>query len=312
MTTLGVAGRLQSLGQVAQLLSKGGGMFSRRLRRLLVAGAASCAALTLALPGASAMAAPVARATAPRAALPALRGARRKMIVIFKDQFGALHSLPARARAERSVQRPVVSALKAAGVRGATSLALVNAVAASLSADQVAALRHDPAVSAVVPNGTITGPSLASVAPRGSRLGALGGSRLAQSTGGASTSFCSSTSPSAPELDPQALSNINAVAETNGTATVNGVPIDGSGVTVAYLADGIDTSSLDFLRNPAYASPASPASAPVVKQVDFSSDGPSAPTGGGEAFLDASSIAAQGNNVYNLNSEFNTVPSSPD
>jgi hypothetical protein len=71
---------------------------------------------------------------------------------------------------------------------------------------------------------------------------------------------------------------------------------DGAGVTVAFIADGLDPTNPDFQRNPAYGKPG----APVITQYDFSGDGSNAPTAGGEAFGDASSIAAQGNDEYNL------------
>ena len=78
---------------------------------------------------------------------------------------------------------------------------------------------------------------------------------------------------------------------------------DGAGVTVAFLADGLDTADADFQRNAAYGTPGQP----VVKQYDFSSDGTNAPTQGNEAFGDASSIAAQGNTVYDLSQYVSTV-----
>ncbi len=71
---------------------------------------------------------------------------------------------------------------------------------------------------------------------------------------------------------------------------------DGTGVTVAILADGLDTADSDFQRNAAYGT----AGQAAVKEYDFSSDGTSAPTQGAEAFGDASSIVAQGNAVYDL------------
>ena len=288
-------------------------MVPTKLRRWLMVGAAPCVALTLSLPAASAAAAATTKSVKTTAAtLPAARGARQKMIVIFKDQYKGLHSIGAKARAERATQSPVVSSLKAAGARDVTSLSIVNAVSASLTKAQAAALRHDSAVASVVPNGTITGPSVPVVLP--GRAVLRHASRITASTGGTSTSFCSTTSKTAPELDPQALKRIDALPEVNGSATVPGTTtaVDGAGVSVAYMADGVDTSIADFQRNAAYASSSSAQGSPVIKQVDFSSDGPNAPTAGGEAFLDASSIAAQGNTAYDLNAIYNSVPTSPD
>ncbi len=62
------------------------------------------------------------------------------------------------------------------------------------------------------------------------------------------------------------------------------------------VQSGRDRLLPDFQRNPAYGA----GGAPVITQYDFSGDGVNATTAGGEAFLDASSIAAQGNTAYNL------------
>ncbi len=104
-----------------------------------------------------------------------------------------------------------------------------------------------------------------------------------------------------PELDPEALTNIDDA----GNDTMG---FTGKGVKVAFLADGLQINDADFRRNQAFASGASPkGSAVIVQYKDFSGDGTSAPTGGGEAFLDSSSIAAQGNAVYNLDRYVSTA-----
>ena len=92
-----------------------------------------------------------------------------------------------------------------------------------------------------------------------------------------------------PSSTPQALQTINAPGAWS-------LGIDGAGVTVATIADGLDTTNPDLQRNPAYGRPGQP----VVQQVDFSGDPAGTPTAGGEMFGDVSSIAAQGNQEYNL------------
>ena len=77
---------------------------------------------------------------------------------------------------------------------------------------------------------------------------------------------------------------------------------DGAGVTVAFLADGIDPNNADLRRNRAYGPQGSPV---IVHYQDFSGDGTRAKTDGGEAFGDASSIAAQGNLEYDLSEYVN-------
>src|SRR6202035_4751579 len=68
--------------------------------------------------------------------------------------------------------------------------------------------------------------------------------------------------------------------------------LDGSGVTVGFIADGLDINNQDFIR--ANGQPV------FVDYKDFSGEGTSVPTGGEEAFGDASSIAAQGLHTYDV------------
>jgi hypothetical protein len=118
-------------------------------------------------------------------------------------------------------------------------------------------------------------------------------SRTATTTRGTSkTASCGTKTH--PQINPEALANINDVPGST-------LGFIGRGVKVAFLADGIAVGSQDLRRNPTYASTGSPAGSRVIaRYVDFSGDGTTAPTFGGEAFLDASSIAAQGNGVYDL------------
>ena len=93
-----------------------------------------------------------------------------------------------------------------------------------------------------------------------------------------------------PELDPEALGDIHA-------NQARAMGLDGAGVTVAVLADGLNPASAEFVRNPAFGA----AGARVITAYqDYSGDGTAAKTDGAEAFGDASSIAAQGNKVYNI------------
>ena len=61
---------------------------------------------------------------------------------------------------------------------------------------------------------------------------------------------------------------------------------------MAFIADGVNPDNPDFIRaNGQHV---------FVDYQDFSGTGTDAPTDGGEAFLDSSSIAAQGREVYNV------------
>ncbi len=68
--------------------------------------------------------------------------------------------------------------------------------------------------------------------------------------------------------------------------------VDGSGVKVGIIADGIDPNNPDLIRTNGQHV--------IFDYQDFSGYGPTAPTDGREAFLDAGTIASQGNQTYDL------------
>ena len=71
----------------------------------------------------------------------------------------------------------------------------------------------------------------------------------------------------------------------------------GKGVKVAFFADGVDINNPDFIRPDG--------SHVFIDYRDFTAGGPDAPTSAIEAFGDASSIAAQGRQVYDLSTYVN-------
>ncbi len=161
----------------------------------------------------------------------------------------------------------------------------MNAVVATMSPAEARSLGANPTVSMVLKNAVIPGPAPGSrtVLP----VPTAKVTRKPQAPTAMFPRLCGTANN--PQLNPEALTNINATPSQLGD-------VDGAGVTVALLADGLDTANADLQRNAAYGTPGQP----VVKQYDFSSDGTNAPTGGEEAFGDAGSIAAQGNATYNL------------
>lgn len=186
-------------------------------------------------------------------------------------------------------QAPVLAQLQADGATVVSTTTLVDTITAVLTPGEAQAFSSFPGVSQVVPDGAIPAPAASPTSqnnpgPSSDQHGPGG-----QSHGGPQQSQICGTQ-SNPELDPEALQVINAPqALSQG--------IDGAGVTVAFVADGMDPSNPDLQRNPAYG----PGGTPVVTQYqDFSGEGTVAPTAGGEAFGDVSSIAAQGNQEYNL------------
>ena len=209
-------------------------------------------------------------------------GADHQYIVILHNQnTGIRAQSAARRTAVANEQKPVLSQLHSFGGREVGSTSLVNAIVVNATAGQAQTLAGNSAVATVVPNQVIPGPTLPTVqapAPSGQAVSGL-----------ARPGLCGT--PGHPQPNPEALFPINAVNQSGA---------DGAGVTVATIADGLDPANPDFQRNAAYASAASTAGSPVVTQVDFSGDPAGVPTGGDEMFLDASSIAAQGNTAYNL------------
>ncbi|HEY5009571.1 MAG TPA: S8 family serine peptidase, partial [Acidimicrobiales bacterium] len=212
-------------------------------------------------------------------------GPARKMIIILRDQnLGLAPRSAARNAAVSREQAPILKSLVESGATDISSLTVMNALVARMSAAEARRLAANPAVAHVLSNAVISGPTATSH-PASSELGAK---VVHEPTSKVTVNgLCGSAHD--PQLNPEALTNINATPTELGTN-------DGAGVTVAFLADGLDPSDTDFQRNVAYGTP----DQPVVRQYDFSSDGTNAPTQGNEAFGDASSIAAQGNAVYDL------------
>jgi hypothetical protein len=211
-------------------------------------------------------------------------GPQQHYIVILHNQNGTLGARSAARRAAVSAeQKPVLSQLRSIGGQAVGTTSLVNAIIVKATASQALALAGNPAVDEVVPDQVIHGPALPSLqAPIG---------HARQSSASITPNLCGS--PADPQLNPEALSAIHGAPTDLGAA-------DGAGITVATIADGLDPANPDFQRNAAYATSASPAGSGVVTQVDFSGDAATVPTRGGEMFLDASSIAAQGNSAYDL------------
>src|SRR6201987_2442353 len=102
--------------------------------------------------------------------------------------------------------------------------------------------------------------------------------------GGNSSALCNTLEPEALELMNVAFLDPN-VPQAQRVRDGNGEFVTGKGVKVAWIADGLDPTILGFTHTDG---------PPVfIDYQDFSGDPAGTPTFGGEAFGDASSIAAQ-------------------
>jgi hypothetical protein len=209
----------------------------------------------------------------------------RRVIVVFKDQVTSIPAtagnVPRRAAAVAGVQAPVVSELRQVHAAHVTPLQLVNAVTTTVSAGEEARLAANPAVARVVPDEPIP----LATSPVGDAAGAA--------KSGGITPLPGACEPNGQvQLDPEAVEAINAASQSGTGDTAQALGYTGAGVKVAFIADGLDIDNPDFIR---------PDGQHVfVDYQDFSGTGTKAPTDGGEAFLDASSIAAQGRETYNI------------
>ncbi len=219
----------------------------------------------------------------------------RNVIVIMKHQFAAAHAgsnaAMTRASAVASAQAPLVRELRQVHATHLKTYHLVNALAATVSAGEVARLKANPAVAEVIPDVTIHGgapglppaPAARKATPRTATISA-------DLTPNNIPGACSTTTP---QLDPEGLSLTNTDSDNAGQPTARSAGITGAGVKVAWIADGIDPNNINFIR------PNNTSA--FVDYQDFTGDGPGQPTGGDEAFLDANTIAGQGLHTYDVN-----------
>jgi Subtilase family len=202
-------------------------------------------------------------------------GPTQHVIVLLKNQHSELPASAAdagrRAQVTDSDQAPLVARARSHGGKDFRQLHVANAFATSVPAAEAAALAADPSVAAVVPDRLIKAPSLDRERPSTSAPGPV-------------SDLACPADPTKPLIEPEAL-GLTHTTQAQRIAT-------GKGVRVAFLADGVDPNNADFIRPDG--------SHVFIDYQDFSGEGPFAPTGGGEAFGDASAIAAQGRATYDL------------
>ncbi len=217
--------------------------------------------------------------------------AQSDVIVILRDQLAsappARQALGSRATAIAAAQSPLVSRLQRTRPRRVTPFSTINAFATNVSPDEAADLAAQPNVQAVVPDRTLH------LTPHGRTDKAATNTTAGSGTAGSSTSTDVASNRLCGTLEPEALQLTQTAFPDSTTAQAqtvldgNGKPVIGTGVKVAFIADGIDPNNPGFIR--------ADGSHVFVDYQDFSGDPAGTPTGGGEAFGDASSIAAQDN-----------------
>jgi hypothetical protein len=212
----------------------------------------------------------------------------RPVIVILKSQY-----------ARAAVQSPLVSELSQVHAADVKRFQLVDSVAATVSAGEEQRLAASPLVAEVLPDVTISGGPAgpaASAAPAASTATPAVAARTTKLKAHVIPGACAPQGKA--QLAPEGLSLTGTASASPKQGTARTLGITGAGVKVAYIADGLDPDNVNFIRKNG-TSVFDPATGGDYQ--DFSGNGPGAPTGGDEAFLDANAIAGQGLHVYNVN-----------
>ncbi|MDQ6773431.1 MAG: S8 family peptidase, partial [Candidatus Dormibacteraeota bacterium] len=215
--------------------------------------------------------------------------ANLKSIVIFKNQHPELPARPAlqaaRAQAVDSDQAAVKSELSQLHAPNLKTFHVVNAVAATISKAESDRLAANPAVRAVVPDATRK-----LVLPAAQSAGATAAGPGAQPAAAELQQICP-PNPSVPLLEPEALQVMNVEFQPGTHQPAAHDLVNGTGIKVGIIADGLDINNPDLVRN---------GKSIVFDYQDFSGFGNNAPTDGRESFLDSGAIASQGNQAYDL------------
>jgi hypothetical protein len=211
------------------------------------------------------------------------QGPSTPVIVLLRDQHPEAPASRAtgarRFAVTQSDQRQLVDQARQAGATHVTQFSVVNGFAARMTAAESSHLASDSRVAAVVPDLPVR------LAP-------------AEATDVTTAVAAPRTNPAAcpadtkkPLLEPEALQVTNDAFSDQRTPQAQSLAT-GKGVTVAYLADGVDPDNPDFIR--------ADGSHVFTDYRDFTGEGTNTPNDDREAFGDASAIAAQGLHTYDL------------
>jgi hypothetical protein len=239
-------------------------------------------------------------AAASTGAAPSAAGASQPVIVVLTDQHQNLPDTAAmrtaRASAVTASQSPVIKALHAAGARNIRSMSVLDAVAATVSVQEQAALRSEPGVAEVVPDAAIK--VIDQPAPPVPAATGDGSSTTARSAGGAAPSAACAPAGGV-QLDPEAIEAIHADSDDPHTPTARSLGATGKGVIVGDIAGSIDVNTPELVR--------ADGSHVIADYQDFTGEGSSVESEDLESFLDDGMIAAQGRQVYDL-ADYTTHP----
>ncbi len=217
----------------------------------------------------------------------------QRVIVVLKDQFGVAAAgttaAGVRSAAVSTSQTSLLTQLSQVHATSVKQLTLVNAVSATVSAPEEQRLAASPAVAEVIPDATVTLPASALGLPA-SQAAPATPDRTVSKTLNNVAGACAPKGQS--YLAPEGLALTNTQSQSSKQATARSLGFTGAGVKVAFIADGTDPKNINFINKNG--------KSVFVDYQDFTGNGAGAPTDGGEAFLDANTIAGQGIHVYNL------------